>query len=280
MKKLKRTFSLCMALVMVLSCLSISASAVGTDGVSEAVSTHEMREALIAEEFPTAFLDILNDDELLEYYELVIIQGADVQIIRGNTGELYEDAISPQGTIPTADMALDIWLAVLYGSTIGEKTAIASVDVYVTYEWASGHPMVMGTDAIAVNWDSNLFSFAPNTFVSEDIHKYVGEDWRTIKETTRPAELTQGGLGYYTQLTPLDELTDLFKGEARFGLIPKSRVYVGGLNNSSINVTYVHNKMPVIGSISFEIVDGVSVGISLPLLSDSASDSCTFWYQE
>lgn len=112
------------------------------------------------------------------------------------------------------------------------------------------------TDSITVNWDPSLFFYATDSFYSEDYGRIIQspEDWICTKTYNAPAELNQGGIGFYTSLSADLPTYDVANsGQAIFLLSPINQTSMirGTDYGTSINVNYVHNRALILESFGF-----------------------------
>lgn len=180
------------------------------------------------------------------------------------------------GTIPSADMSLTISPVIVlkYNST-----AIDYILFMIDYDWADGHPTMRKTDGVTVNWNSNLFYMQPDSFESID---YCNLDGKFTYEASLddPSLLEQGGLGYSVNLRNAVGTIYSYNGTATFCLGTQKTLYYdenGGNYSTSINITYAHDRTPIVGSINFS-KNGGGVSMSLPSLSDSVSKNIIIKY--
>lgn len=164
--------------------------------------------------------------------------------------ENTNDNMQSRGTISENSLELKI-----SASKICKKdtTTITRVLVLVTWEWYDRKPAVRKEDAIAVNWNSDIFYFHADSFYSMDLYKYVeDEDWIIHDELSSPKELNQGGLGFFTKLYNDSAPLNLYVGgQAIFFLNPSEPIYDGKTHGTGINVNYVHDRSVLPMSITF-----------------------------
>ena len=148
-------------------------------------------------------------------------------------------------------------------------------------------PIWHRTDAIVVNWDSNVFTYQVGTF---ECYQIIGFNVANPQTRHHPelAELTQGGLGFDVSLKSeifqddVAFLTEL-KGEVSFYLLPSQNpMYQGtgsdGYYTTSVNAQYRHNRNPFVGSVSFS-VSGLIVGFDLSAFTDTVANGCNINYK-
>ncbi len=151
---------------------------------------------------------------------------------------------------------------------------IDSVLVVVSWEWAANKPIYRGKDAVAINWNSDVFTYKENSFSGFDLYRTsTTEDWTIFKQSTTLAQSVQGGLGYYTDLKVGKKYV---AGEMLFYLEPESPIIKGTTYSTNINVEYGHAYMPLTGlSVS---VGPVGVGLSWDRGCDTMASACSFKY--
>ena len=248
---------------------------------SFATTTIETQVARLQElGFPQEFLESITDQDIHKLYEKS--RSGILQYGGKSTSLLYtDDDISLYGTIPSADMQLDVHY-IPYTNSSGE--AYTEIIIYVNYRWTTGHPEIRRGDGVAVNWDSSLFYTDAKTFSCSNSARFQNTLINSNSSKVTSA-LSQGGLGYSVDFPHVNNSGDdlvmkyTFSGSASFSLYPTSTMYSGNNRATTVNVEYCHNKTPVLGSVGF-IYKGVSVAISSPVLSDSVANNCVIRYGE
>lgn len=173
---------------------------------------------------------------------------------------------------------------------INSSKRILSILVFTEYKWKQARPSVRKTDAIAVNWDREIFEFQENSFESYDESGDFSGDTNKItnvtthNHTNRPTEIQQGGLGYYIPL--VEGNTEWFgataSGYSSFILKPKITMYTGARNVNSkpttINAQITHKKSILSPNFSFSVLNfGVSIATD-GVNYDETSASSTIYY--
>lgn len=197
------------------------------------------------------------------------------------------DSIEVYDNIPSADMSFSTsYFSVKNDKYATKNDPIDYLEIRVSYEWSKGHPFVRWTDGITVNWDSNVFTYKSGSFTASDIKWLMGAEVKRV-DYTRPAELTQGGIGFYTDLNSLFagalQTEVICGGQASLKLLPKkSPMYIGNIGdfskNTTINANYLYNKNPIGFSVGFAVA-GVQVMATVGGLSDSAANSVSVSYK-
>lgn len=264
MRRKNRLISSVLCIILVLSTVTF-ASAEGSGDVK--------RMFLLEKGIPQEYLNVLDEGELSELYEKYQNENVFFGGFEKETLTFDESTGSMQrGTISNADMTMYIMKTVNVSSTTTKK--ISSVDVDFTWEWDTGAPAIRGTDAIAANWDGDVFSYKPASMRCEakyrEVSPPIGEMAypTTYQTVTSLSAANQGGIGWDINLK---KDTNTMMGKGEFTLLPRETMYwnqTEGETNVSINVIYGHNIIPV-GSISLTITPGVSVTITPSATVDS-----------
>ena len=267
---MKKLISLALALAMVFA-LSIPAIAAHDSTPSTQIMVSLLRE----KGFSDDFLDRRTDIQLRELYERcknneVVFGGSEISYLKINSN----GGVSPTGIIPDYDMILEISPLYDVGSDRYGNNTYEKCWVYVYYEWTPGRPTIAKKDAIAINWDSNIWSYS--SFTHTDY-----SDRKTPYYTyTSPAETNQGGIGYFAHLDP--EGSHLI-GDTTITLLPaKTPLYPASSGEShftsAINANYVHdrNLLPLGLSFSYK---GMGISINYTSGTDSTSDSYVGYYK-
>ncbi len=191
------------------------------------------------------------------------------------------------GTIPATDMVFRVeGMQAEKPALPGSPSILTDVLITIEYSWYLGHPMVQKEDAIVVNWDSSLFILADNTFHSAD-YRYLpmSSVTMTLNEHSNPADIIQGGLGYYANLynIPSNPATPIvFSGNASFLLKARTKLYASDTYPSSVKYTpigakYTHDKNPVGLGLSFSY-GGFGSSVSPGPLQDTVGGSYQIKY--
>ncbi len=272
---MKKLLSLLVSLTIICSLSTASCASDIAPVMSDSRGT--VLEPLKDKGFPEDFLARRTDLQL----EVLYNRCKDKDILYGGSKICYMENehrinLDPLGTIPSYDMVLEI--SPIYdidNDRYGNNTYEAC-NVYVWYEWTSGHPAVKKTDAIAVNWDPSVWTYA-----NEFQHVDYSNEWTEYFRQDRASNANQGGLGYYAYLNVYGSK---LIGSTVFKLRPASSpMYPAGSidphKTSQISVNYVHDANPL-------LVQGVSlsnstfgVSIDFGLFADEASDTFTTFYK-
>jgi len=256
---------------------------------AEDISVEEMEEYLIDNGIPYDYLNDKDDAYITRMYDKLygidfIYHGSEtvtMSVSDPSGNQVY-------GTIPEDELEFTITRIsnVSYDSSAG-MNRVNEVYVDVEYSWIVGEPYVRKEDAITVNWDSSVFTYQEDSFYAVDKKYLVSEgDWIISDEYSRPSQLAQGGLGYFTNLYYAESIAGVSvnaqrcKGEATFTLEPKDPMYqVSGESVTSINAEYVHDFSTPIFSLSFATPDGYSISVEVPIGgTDSATCSVNYYY--
>lgn len=262
MKKLKSFFIFCLVLTILFT-NTISCFAYETDYAF-----------LLNHGFSKDFLDSLTD-EILSGMRTSI--GND-EVVSINTETVYlsenvTDNLQARGTISEDSLKLNISAATICKQN---TSTITRVLVAITWEWYNKKPYVKKEDAIAVNWNSDIFYFHADSFVSMDLYKiFESSEWEIYNEYSSPKELNQGGLGFLTKLfNDSSPLPMYIGGQAMFLLNPTEPMYIGNTHGTGVNVNYVHNRSILPMSISF-VYEGFGIEIDPSREAfDSIAKSC------
>lgn len=255
---------------------NVSASALEVD-------INQMRNYLVSIQMPELYIDTLNDDMIEETYKeyksaYVEIGEDQIAYLNENDGE-----IKTRGTIPSNEMQFSIFPSYFYKNASTKEVDYVKISVY--FEWLK-FPVWHKTDAMVVNWDSNVFTYKINTFKSYEIIAFDGVI-RENREYTELAELTQGGLGFDVSLNAAlfqDEASRVsaMRGGASFSLLPSQNpMYQGNTGSyytTSVIAQYRHNRNPFVGSVGFS-VSGFSVGFDLSMFTDTVANGCNINYK-
>lgn len=217
---------------------------------------------LISQGIPEDFLKDKDASAISNIYDM--LYGENVQFLGTETAKLSETlpslGVSPLDTIPESDMLLKISQFQTVSFDNNNRQVIKSVMVYIEYEWSNVKPLICKKDGITVNWESGLFAFKQDSFRSTDYKKFLYKynkygsyqlsDWIESDSQINPADLNQGGLGYFAYLNlgnpPMGQDITLrgAKGWASMSLLPRYKIYAEDGKWTVINVNYVHNKNP------------------------------------
>ncbi len=182
-----------------------------------------------------------------------------------NSGKFYEfinneNEIGLFSNIPSSDMTLTID-AYLVRNQPGAK--VDEVLVINSFKWLGSKPTIHSKDAIAINWDSNIFAFQSGSFSHHTYAKAPSTGTEVkMEEFFLPAKSTQGGLGFFVSTTG-----DNPNGITQFTLIPNIEMNAWKVTNevkkmTNINTNYVH---------SFLLPSITIYGVTITVSGDAAS---------
>lgn len=239
MKRFKSLFTFCLVLTIFFSTI-IPCFAVETD-----------YDFLLNCGYSKEYLDSLTNETLARMRQGI---GNDV-VTSINLETVYlsenttENAQS-RGTISEESLKLNISASKICKLNTSTVTRVL---VAVTWEWDYNKPLVKKEDAIAVNWNSDIFYFYADSFYSVDLYKtFETQEWKVLNEYTAPQELNQGGLGFFTELCSNSNYVPMYVGgQALFFLNPVEPMYDGKTHGTAININYVHDRSILPMSISF-----------------------------
>lgn len=214
------------------------------------------------------FLSNVTDEYLQRMTE--IIGDNELGCVETSVGNLSDYGLSTFGTISNNSLTVQLEVVEICKKNSNE---IDSVLVGASWEWAKNKPFYTGKDAISLNWNSSVVTYAGG-FYAQDLYKdNAANDWEIFNEYTNPAEAEQGGIGHWTDLKSFKSYVG---GSMLFVLKPVSTIFNGTDNLVTINAVYAHSKSPISG-LSIEIV-GVGIGITANSLCDTTSVTCEMRY--
>lgn len=274
----RRMTSLALALCMLLTVCS-AGCAVESPQPSAPSSTYTY---LLEKGLPQELLDHRTEEELEDLY--LLCSQEDVEFAGYSSKHLYNNDAQPFGVIPAEDMLLQISKFHRTGTDNNGRTIITECEVRVYYEWAGAMtPLVRKEDAIAVNWDPDVWDYVPKSFSHTD---YL--NGQTINSLSRPGSSGNNfnGLGWTTYFRERSQVPGVLSGSSRFVLASaKDFLYpartTGSRFRTSISVDYVHDKnpLPLTTSFSFSI-GSVGIGITFDAnFADEATASISDYYQ-
>lgn len=253
------------------------------EGITSEVTTIDKVEYLLSLGIPGDLISKSPKTEIDDMYASFFEKSVEYLGTETTTMSLEDDlgSIEVYGNIPSADMRFSISrFAVKNDKYATKNDPIDYLEIMVFYEWFDGHPFVRWKDGITINWDSDVFTYKSGSFSATDVKWFLGQEIKTINYS-EPTELTQGGIGFCT------DLNTLFAGSVQTGvscggrasikLLPKhSPMYIGNIGdfskNTTINANYLHNKNPIGFSVGFAVA-GVQVMATVGGLSDSVAAS-------
>lgn len=254
MKSLKKFTAIILGIIMIFS------TVVPSFALEEESNDYDF---LLEQGYPTEHIDKLTDTMLQKMTNMI----GDNYIADVNVEKFVfnENSEMTRGTIKEDNLTLEIASGTLCQNGTDD---IINILVTVNWEWAKGAPLYRGKDAISVNWDDDIFSYA-DEFYANDVYKSnENDDWSVFKEYSTLAASSQGGLGHWSDLKAFKSYVG---GGMIFLLNPTSPMVTGKTYSTTLNVEYVHSKAPITG-LEFSIMD-VGVGISWNLSCDSMADS-------
>lgn len=264
MKKLKSFVAVACSLVLLyLSTVPVFAS------------TQSPYDFLLSCGYSEEFLDALSDEMILKMYNA--IGDSEVVDIEESVFQLDEEGVlslvTPYGTINDSSLTITIDAATINRNGTNE---IGLCMYTAVWEWAVDKPAIRYKDAIAINWESNIFCL--DEFYAQDTKRAIGEANPTIvKEYTNPAEAVQGGIGHFCQLKLFSEYVG---GAVLLLLAPTEAMYnpnSSKSNRTNIHFNYVHNRNPLGISLSFS-VEVAGVSINPTSMSDSTARYTPFYF--
>lgn len=251
----------------ILSCFMVLVFAslnVNAEGLSTAGKISQVDEALSQNGVSDHIIDQMSDQVKLEMYEKIqryddfFISNVETKIVNFDTPS--DDLPETRGTIPADQMPISTFYT---NYVSGNK--IEMVELYYFSQWTWG-PIITGTDALTLNWDSSMFALegfaAYNSFILEDFQTQV---------ITRPASAAQGGIGITIPIFSTGSSLEML-----CTLIPREAMYTSPLKTCNFNFEYSHQKMDIAPSISFSN-DGVSVSFSGSVPYDTAAQVITYY---
>lgn len=251
-----RFVSLGLAVWLILSCALIPVSAIGNDIEYD---------YLLSIGVPASYLDELDTDELLRLYNKVYGKNYRLQSIENSVLSVQSQLSDVEERIIPLEDKLDLNMLVFCHSDPDEfPEQIYEVYIYFTYEWITGYPYFVATDAVTLNWDSSLLRYSPGSFYSYNEANPVSTGWYIYNTLSAPNTLEQGGLGY---TIPISQPT-IENGNARYfnlrggcdvALIPTVNMYPG-LIGTTISAKYGHATVDM--DIQFSIGNG-GMGVTI-----------------
>lgn len=173
-----------------------------------------------------------------------------------------------RGNINPDNLTLEMATGIISSDDSNE---ITSIIVRVSWEWGRWAPLYRGKDAVAVNWDEDLFAYVEDSFYAEDYYKFFASDeWNVLNSYDVLSASNQGGIGHWTDL---EEWQTYVAGCMVFLLEPTERMLKGDTYTTTVNVEYVHEKSALTG-LSLNIGD-YGVGISWNSSCDTMADTST-----
>lgn len=242
-----------------------------------------MRAVLLSRDYPAEYLDTLIPPQISNLYQMALEQDAYFY------GFLTADAGPGSGDIP-ADQ-LNFSVAVSYRPIRYDgATYFDEIFLSVHYRWAA-LPVIRGTDAIAVNWDSSVLNYGgDNSFTAYDYFRHPGNSrWETYETWEQPNTLARGGLGIDTYLdsgayldggTMWGYATGL-AGSVHLALRPNGVLSMKTAPDqvTAIRAAYTHNKNPLGVGLSYTHSES-GVSAAPGALRESTGAECEIGYTE
>lgn len=238
--------------------------------VTSEVTASDKAEYLLSLGIPEDQIDKSTETEIDDMYASFFEKSVEYLGTGTNAMPLGDDfgSVKMFGNIPSADLRFSVsYFSVKNDKNAAPNDPIDYLEIRVSYEWSKGHPFVRGEDRIIVNWDSDVFTYKSGSFAASDIKWLMGAEVKR-ENYTYPAELTQGGIGFYTDLNSLFagalQTEVVCGGRASFQLLPKiSPMYIGNVGafskSTKINANYLHNKNPFGFYVGFNDNSGVQI---------------------
>lgn len=242
-------------------------------------SSVEMKEFLMTRGFSNDYLDELILQQLEILYQTCY-----------NNDAYFLSVTKIPAAVPYGNISTDqLDLEATYTYTpcvVNGVTYMYEIHVIVNYDWIK-LPMVQTVDAISVNWDSDVLTYNENFKSYDYAYSDLQGKWVTYKTWNAPNTLNQGGLGINTYIDYTEQLYNGelvgpggLKGTVTFSLTPEPRFSMSiapGSNSTAIKCEYVHNKNPLLGSLSFTY-EGFGVSVNMGTLQDSIADAVRIDY--
>lgn len=110
--------------------------------------------------------------------------------------------------------------------------------VCVYWEWLDNKPLMREEDFVAVKWNSELFTYNPDSFYAEDYWKENTTDkWTVADSYTVLTRATQEAIGHWTKLKSSGNIVG---GAMIFSLLSKSEIDKKTDYTNKITVEYTH----------------------------------------
>ena len=253
------------------------------------ITVAEMKDDLNQKGFSYEVLDTLEEALIEKYYYISLNNKFTTDTEQIYMDEGNESSIAPCGHIKDSMFSLTITRYQFY---YGDSDQIYFNSIHVKYEWLK-EPMIQKVDGIAINWDPNVLTYSANSFYAYDAVRHsllIDQMFVKIHEYNNPNLAVQGGIGYSADFwfkKPAPSAAYVVEaryGIATFELFPtKNPIYKAFSSDpnsqvTSINVNYVHDRTPVIGSVSFSKA-GFGVSINAPAINDSSSTTANVYYR-
>lgn len=280
--KIKKCLSIIMAAFLLFTNISLLSFASESQS-NPNIST--MRQYLLEKGTPEDYLRRIPDYIVKDLYTSLYKSDDIVKIsfstqTHSSYPSLNISSSSPLGMINEDNFSLTIGFFAHYSPSDNYLTQLG---VLVLWNWSGGNPMVRNEDAIIINWDNNLFSLDSNYFAHCDYHENRSGERTEFNATKSPSFIGTSGNSFGLYSNVYWGLAENRGGVYSFTLRPKnlSSMYQGSTRNTSVAVTYYHDKrlppLNIIGP-SFGLEGGSSITINTNNLTDSLAKSTLFWY--
>lgn len=246
---------------------------------ASSVSIEAMKAYLASINIPEVYLRLASDEEIKNDYYAYYGSNTVAETTVSYLTESGEDGIMPLG-LSKDELKFTITATPRLIKSNG-VTYINCVSIMVTYEWTI-LPSYRKKDAIIVNWDSSVLTFASGSFYQFDTRVIGPEDESRSENTVIefPTEINQGGLGYEFSLKAESMFCTGILGYARFILEPaQSPMYPVDENiessrrSTAVHAQYCHNWKAFNASIGFS-KSGPSVSFASENRTDKMTSSC------
>lgn len=259
--------------VSILLCIgTISPAAEQTDVYQYNNSILLKKEYLLEKGYPDKYLDKMPIEVINTIYQKLYGQNVEIDVIIDKNYSVSD------GQIETFDMKDDMSLVVIVHKYYNSNNNITHIEVNTGAYWINP-PMISQREAIAINWDSSMFSLQPNSlFTYVDALCYKCGRTSSVTDTHTLVEAVQGGIGYRTyMIRKCDACGESSSRNLRnylfsyITLLPKYTIKKGSGITSNINVQYGHNMNPLgIFDVGFAI-KGVNVDLTGKLVDKLAA---------
>lgn len=239
---------------------------VNAEELSKAAKIEIVESVLSQEGVPESIISKMGTAVKLDMYEKMQqydLQISDIEEKIVTFNPVQGEEVTTYATIPESRMSITS----MYTNYV-TGTKIELVECYYYSEWLSG-PIVNGTDGLAMNWDSSLFTLRGWAAYPSGL---FGTEYANLDVITRAASATQGGYGINIQL---HEELDNQSVEMLTTLYPRNTLYTTSDVTSNINYEYGHQKLTATLDVGFSI-SGVTVNIAPSSSVDTAAETITY----
>ena len=230
---MKKTFSIILSIVMIISIITPSCAYACEINMDEYLLSHGFTESYIANMSQ-------EDKEFYHSQGCTVIEMAEYSYDKNlnlvSVKDLTESELNytPYGLISTADLALVLTIS---------KNNSGHIVVELVYSWKT-IPTNRSEDPIGISWDPTIFTMKDNSFIKEDFY-LRGSTSVLYDQETRPGQLSASGVTWYANLYP--PISNGLRGKGRCTLVPKKTNI-----NTTIYCNYIHKK------------SGTSLSLSIP----------------